>query len=165
MKYVKGAAMSGTNQVDFCIKIGVYCFCFQLLTKCLHMQVCSLKFYRTSHLTCSFVWPGWRSFVFAVRSRGNVLIKYMTRRCRTPACHSDGDGDGESTEIAVHTTRSCMMTFLTIFWTKCKIGLKTTQLLSFLFLLDPQQFTSFNPNPETAFSSLRDSYGLHVSMY
>lgn len=36
-----------------------------------------LTFYRTSHLKCNFVWPGWRSFVFALRGRGNVLIKYI----------------------------------------------------------------------------------------
>ncbi|KAJ4925086.1 hypothetical protein JOQ06_017824 [Pogonophryne albipinna] len=42
---------------------------------------------------------------------------------------------------------------------------KDHEKLSFLSLLDPQQFTSFNSNfPETAFASLTESYGPHFDL-
>ena len=138
-----------------------FAFCFQLLTNCLHMQMCSLTFYRTSHLTCSFAWPGWRSFVFALRGRGNVSIKYMTRLCRTLACQQDGEAHGD---CRAHY-KKLHDDILDNMWNQVQNWFKDHEKLSFLSLLDPQQFTSFKTTfPETAFSSLTDSYGLHFDL-
>ncbi|KAJ4924772.1 hypothetical protein JOQ06_003723 [Pogonophryne albipinna] len=86
---------------------------------------------------------------------------FAMRLCRTPACGTGRRAHGDSRS---HYKKLHYGIFENIL-NQVQNRFKDHEKLSFLSLLDPQQFTSFNSNfPETAFASLTESYGPHFDL-